>query len=591
MGIAIDKMKHPEYSAYIEDWQKWRDCYQGGSIFKQRYLERLSVREDTTDFERRVKLSPVPRFAGAAIDEIANSITVRMPDIKRIDGPKTYLEACEGLNGGVDQRGTNMNAFLAQNITPEMLVMRRAGVFIDKQPLRKGATIRESFGKTPYLYFYPIENIMSWTMTMTSGELSYKALLLKEDYDLYDTDTGLAVGCATRYRRFWIGDYGYVWFQLYYEDITAEPVTYQGEMAGETVWKPTPPERMNIKTIPFVDFCMSKSLMEDVADHQIALLNMESADVAYSYGSNFPFYTEQRDPKSSQMHLKKLDPDTGEPAAQKAEEVKVGTTHGRTYAPDMERPGFIHPSSEPLKASMAKSEQIKRDIRQLVGLSVSTLQPGHASAESKGMDNQSLEAGMANIGLELQNGERRIAKVWAEYEGSQTAASISYPTTYALITDDQRQKKALDLLKLQGGAPSRTYQKECGKELATTLFAHKVPHATYVKMLAEIDKAKYITSDPDAIKTDMENGLVSEVTASNARGYDGETEVPIAREEHAERAARILKAQTAVAAADKPGARGVDDLEPDDHSADNEKKVSQRTPDLNKKVGEKKVRS
>lgn len=587
MPKSIEKIQHPSYSRSLQDWEKWRSCYEGGDEFKSRYLKQLSSRETEEDFLRRKEIAPIPRFSGAAIDEIANSITVRFPDIKRTGGSKSYLQACVGEDGGVDRRGSNMAVFMAENVLPEMLVMRQALVYVDKEPLEEGMTKADTDGKRPYLYCYPIQDIMSWETYFKNGWISYKTILIRESFTIIDEESGLPEGSGTRYLRLWINKNGKVSAQ-YYMPVS----TTVGTSAVPETYEAKPPVELNLTEIPIVEFSIKKSLMEDVADHQIALLNMESTDVSYAYGANFPFYTEQYGRQDSINHLKILDKETGLPVA--AKEVVVGTTHGRRYPENLERPGFIHPSPEPLEISMKKQQQLKEDIRQLIGLSVRTLSPGHASAESKGVDNQTVEAGLTCIGLELQTGEQRIAKIWAEYQGDEPS-SVIYPTNYTLVTEAQRQERAKNYADLQGKVPSKTFQKEASKDISRTLLEGKIPQETLEKILKEVDAADHITSNFEEIAKDLEMGLVSEETASNARGYDGKKEVPKARIEHAERAARILVAQTAAAgkAGDSgsdgtdPQARGSKDLSADPDAGKKEKESSQSgtlNPDRSKKV-------
>lgn len=589
--LRIEKIQHPDYTSGLKDWRKWRFCYEGGDAFKDAYLKQLSTREEEEDFERRKEISPIPRHAGAAIDEIKNSICVRLPDVKRTDGPKSYLDAALGLNGGVDRRGMSMNGFFSEYVLPEMLNMRQVMVFVDKEPIEEGATKLQTDSKQPYLYYYPVEDIMSWEMYYANGHLSYKTILIKQYISTYADDTGLPTGTGCRYLRMWIDKRNKVSAQYYNE--TKVPDDLKHEISDEYYFAPGPIVELGISTIPVVQFCIKKSLMEDVANHQIALLNMESTDIAYAFGSNFPIYTEQYSPQQAINHIQQKDPQTGE--VKSVPERVVGVSHGRRYPDKMERPGFINPSSEPLEISMKKESQLKDDIRMLVGLSVASLNPTHASAESKGMDNQTIEAGLAAIGMELQLGEQRIAQIWAEYQGDAKPTSIIYPTNYSLVTEDQRLNRAKTYKELQGAVPSLIFQKELAKQLSRVLLEGKIPQDKMTSVLKEVDAAQYITSDPEAIKSDLEMGLVSEVTASNARGYDGEKEVPKARIEHAERAARILLAQTKAAGkADDSGsdgtdpqARGVDTLSSDPAAGEKEKKASQSAelnPERTKKV-------
>jgi len=44
--------------------------YDGGDEFREIYLEKFSGREDQAEFKRPQAVTPVPRFAGAAINDI-----------------------------------------------------------------------------------------------------------------------------------------------------------------------------------------------------------------------------------------------------------------------------------------------------------------------------------------------------------------------------------------------------------------------------------------------------------------------------------------------------------------------------------------
>jgi len=92
------------------------------------------------------------------------------------------------------------------------------------------------------------------------------------------------------------------------------------------------------------------------------------------------------------------------------------------------------------------------------------------------------------------------------------------------------------------------------------------------KVFVEIRKAKYVTADPEVIHGDLEHGLVSNETASDARGYDAKIEVSKAEEDHAARILRIKEAQSSETA------RGVGDLETGDQARAD--KQQSQNPDL-----------
>ena len=119
------------------------------------------------------------------------------------------------------------------------------------------------------------------------------------------------------------------------------------------------------------------SLLKDICNHQIALLNLLSSDVNFALKANFPFYIEQRDMRAVGSHLKQAaNPDgTATAGGQTSHdnEITMGATRGRAYDIKANAPAFINPSSDPLKASMDLREDIAQEINRLVNLGVESL--------------------------------------------------------------------------------------------------------------------------------------------------------------------------------------------------------------------------
>ncbi len=543
--LNIINIRHPEYD--LETWTTWRAVYQAGDTFVEDYTKKFSKREEIDAFNTRKEITPIPAFAKSTINEIKNSIFQRMTDTTRVGGGNTYQESTKGRLGGVDLKGSKMSWFIGHNVVPELLTMAKVGVYVDMPEL--GPTLLDKGNKHPYLYIYRRENILSWTYAQEGEQRVLKSLLLREAQYIIDPKSKLPTGSVDIYRLVWINDFGTVSIQFYDK---------LGAKIGDQI-------DLSIKKIPFVIFELSNSLLEDVARHQIALLNLESSDVSYCLLANYPFYTEQFDAKSASSHLKTAQEQYQEenctpnqnPAAPKAKatsenEITVGTTQGRKYPIGAERPGFISPSTEPLKASMEKQRNLKEDIRKLVHLSLSNIQPKMASAESKAVDKEGLESGLSYIGLELEHGERQIAEYWSMYENT-PVPEIEYPQLWSLESEEERRKQAKELEEIRDSVPSLTFQKQVTKRIAKVLIGNKVSIDTLSLIEKEIDNAPTITSDSAVIIQDLTNGLVSKKTASTARGYkDGEVE--IANKEHIERLTAIQKAQA-------PEIRGVPDTQ------------------------------
>jgi hypothetical protein len=559
--------RHPSFLVDYAEWEKWRLTYRGGRQYIDKFLEKIDRQEDSIDFQARKRMTPLPTFAKSALNDVRNSIFQRMRDIVRRDGSEQYLRAINGLDNGVDFRGSTMNAFVGNTVLTELLIMGRCGVYVDSPVISRDDGITPSLadvqatGFRPYLYLYQVEDILSWRCSKPEDPSEFQALLLRDTCLDFDQDTLLPLQAFERFRLLWIDENdGLVRLQFLDGDGNAI------DAAGNTVTSPT---KLNLNRIPFVMPSIGDSLLRDVSQQQIALLNLTSRDVAYALKANFPFYTEQRDLRGVGDHLKhNVNPDgTAESGGQPSHlrEIQVGVTQGRAYDLRTDRPEFIHPSPEPLEASMKLQDKLEGQIRQLVNLAVSNLASSRQSAESKSFDNQGLEAGLSFIGLVLESTERRIADFWASYESdlprSRRIATIKYPDRYSLKSDSERIKEAKELTELIQQTPSKAARKELWKSILTVLLGGRISVDSMNEIFSQIDKAGFTTSDPDTIIRAVEAGLTGEETASLALGFDV-GEVDKARVDHSARIARIQAAQSAADGSNNPGARGVADLDP-----------------------------
>ena len=552
--MKITEIRHPDYSDMKANWKKWRSVYKGGDSFVEDYVSAYSDRENTTDFDNRKAMTPVAAYAKGAINDIKNAIFQRTVDISRIGGPQSYIDAVQGTGFGVNMNGASMNTFIGRDIICELLSMGKVGVFVD-MPEFSGESLADTEGISPYLYVYHAEDILSWAYQRSDEGYYFNQLLLRDYINEYDEVSHLITGTIERFRFLYL-DNGAVTCEYYNEDNKRiDKNGLESEGASYTI---------NVPYIPFAVAELSDSLLTDISNHQIAATNMQSSDVAYAIRANFPFYVEQFDPRTSNW-VRQENPDgtnnTAEEAAiGKPHESPIGGTTGRRYPLGTDKPGFIHPSSEPLEVSMKKQDALKEEVRQLMALALSNIKPKMASAESKGLDQQGLEAGLSYVGLELENFERIIAKFWAMYEGQAEPADINYPRKYSLETDAAIQDRAIKSEVLLHKIPSIIYQKEKAKQIATDTLGYQVSAKTLRDIHKEIDKAKVINVDPDVIAKDVENALVDAATASELRGYPpGSAEK--AKLEHADKMARIKESQS-----NDAGARGVPD-EDDNASA------------------------
>lgn len=581
----IAAIRHPDYLKNEMYWEEWRETYEGGPQFVLRNLKKFSARETEMDFRDRKFYTPIPSYAKAAVNDIRNSIFQRLRDVHRRGGSENYMRATTGEIGGVDNKGASMQSFLGIDVLTELLVMGRVGVYIDMPILSGFRTMADEGNARPYCYMYRVEDILSWTETKPEEPGDYKAILLRDQGISYTqgfaNGVKLPSGSYTRYRFIWIDPSDRkVKMKLY--DENERPINLIGlPVDDESVIK------LELDRIPFAMLDINGSVLKDVYKHQVALLNLGSSDVAYALKANYPFYIEQKDRRAVGSHLKKVVDDDGTTVtsdnSEGGTEARTGITHGRTYDLKAEKPAFIHPSSEPLIASMKLQEKLEDDIRKLVNLAVQNkIGQRVVSAEAKKLSDQGLEAGLSYIGLVLESAERRVAEHWAVYENKnpdqRQVATIKYPDRYSLKDDKDRIEEAEALSKLMYTVPGREVKKELAKNIVTALLAGKIDTLTIDRIFRQIDEADYATSDPEIIIRSREAGLVGEKTASIAIGFSDD-EYLQAREDHVNRAKRIMEAQQVGKQAGTEGsaARGVEDLDSNPQSGAEERREATDT--------------
>ena len=574
----ITAIRHPHYLRDELYWQDWRETYEGGPNFVKRNLQKFSSRETEGDFQNRRFYTPIPSYAKAAVNDVRNSIFQRLRDVYRRGGSENYMRATTGEIGGVDNNGSSMQSFLGIDVLTELLVMGRVGVYVDMPVLSGLQTLADVGNARPYCYMYRVEDILSWQETKPEEPGDFKTVLLRDQGISYNqgfAGVSLPSGGFTRYRLIWIDEEDKkVRMKIFGEE--DQPINIYGlpVKEDESVIK------LDLDRIPFAMMNLGGSILKDVYKHQVALLNLGSSDVAYALKANYPFYVEQKDPRQVGAHLKKTVNSDGTTStsdnSEAGQEAKTGTSHGRTYPMKADRPAFIHPSSEPLEASMKLQEKLEDDIRKLVNLAVQNKTGQRAiSAEAMKLSDQGLEAGLSYIGLILEGAERRIAEYWASYENKKPEerkiAIVKYPDRYSLKNDEDRINEAKQLSDLMYTVPGKEVKKELAKNIVTTLLAGKINTKTLDTIFSQINNSDYTTSDPEVIIRAHEAGLVGEQTASIAVGFS-EDEYLQAREDHIERAKRIMEAQQNTKETEKSAARGIKDIDEDKDSGLKERK-------------------
>jgi hypothetical protein len=236
---------------------------------------------------------------------------------------------------------------------------------------------------------------------------------------------------------------------------------------------------------------------------------------------------------------------------------------------NMDSPKFISPDPDILRATMEKRKRIEDDAQKLLQQAVASLTVTRSSAESKRMDDADFTTGLVTVCNALQDAEKSIIRTWNAYEQGKTAKDIEplidYPGRFDVHDDSSRSAELELTSKMLDRSPSPAWKKILHARLVRTYHRNGLPRDIEELITKEIERMPTIVLDPDTVIADHTAGFVSDATASTMRGYPP-LEAAQAAIDHAERAKRILSAQTS-----DFGARGVQDADPDLGSSDKEK--------------------
>lgn len=571
MPKKISELVHPTYEAMAPNWAFWRSTLNSGQSYIDSQLQKYSKSELKEDFEQRRKITYNPARARGALYKIRNAIFQRLTDVVRTGGSDSYNRAILGLDGGMDFRSASMMSFMGEQVLPSLLGLGSHYIYVDMPRVPEGASVADTIGIRPYLYCYNVEDVRNWVYDYSSQPGEFSSVLLRRTTVITD-EYGLPDEHVETYRL----------MQRVIDGVQVIDFDKNGNQVDNFV--------LAISRIPLVRVNIGESLLLDIAGHQRAMLQMASSDVNALVKGNFFLYTEQVDPRFSHnlrgpghprsdgsapgnepsdrvAYLQGVfgDDETSPQREDATTNVLGGPGQGRAYGKGLDRPGFVSPDPGPALASMNKQEAMAKEIRELVDLALTGMAAQYAAAESKRIDQGGLEAGLSYIGLKLSQAENEIGAIWAEYESRDSAPMVVYPKAYSLKTDAERQEEASRLAKLRAAAASDLYKRMLSKQIITTLIGDKVPPHELEAMFAEIDNAPGVESDVDALRSDVEIGLVTTATASRLRGY-AEGEAEKAKDEHAERLARIAEAQSS--------ARGVSDAQGSPGTIDKKDKQS-----------------
>lgn len=523
--VPLVKQLHPIYVKMISAWKKWRSLYEGGEdlINNQLYLRRFSKRETTREFSDRRELTYNPAHVKRIVNSVRNSITSKLNEVVR-DGDPRYLEM---IKTDVNLQNESMNAFLGLRVIPYLLVHGRRLVCIDSPPLSPGSTMADDQGK-PYMWAVSAEDTLSWHVNQDSGILD--SVLIQELVEVQDPVTGLVTSSTPQLR----------YMRYLYAGQSLQGLEGPGAMVkimdqgGKD--KQAPMILTGLTRLPIVDVQIPQSLIEDLARYQIALLNLASSDMNFLFRGNFPVFTKQYDPirnmirpRGSKAILPEqptliASPDRDVDEDEQNIGLKAGAAQGVGYAKELERPGFIGPPTDNLRASMEKQKALVEEMNILCDMALTSIsiKALEQSGKSKELDRIGRDEGLVYIGNVLESAERQVATIIHEFLQSNDQIVVKYPNSYAYKTPSDAFQEVEQLKSLKALVRVPAYQKAVDKQISEIVLRQFSDNETMQQSQSEIAAMEWFDENADrakVIEADVASGLVSKGTASTLRGY------------------------------------------------------------------------
>lgn len=441
-------IRHPDYALSVTDWLLYRSVMGKSSKFIDDHLYPLTDQDNSLAYRRQTAYNP--GYVKYGITRIKNAIFDRMDQITRTGGSPAYQNA---MRNNIDRRNNSMNHFISTEVLLDLMVMGRIGVMVDNN-----ATMYAS-DRTPYLYTYQAEDILNWHVTLDGLQM----VLLCQRVPSFSSD-GLVNGTEFRYQ--------------YIQKTSNGVLSMYLDASGKVISS----QELDLPRIPFVLIDLPYSLIDMVAKHQVAALNLASQDMYFGLRANIPFYTEQIDSTY----------DFAQSQQKEETKIEIGVSKGRQYPKGLERPQFINPSTDPLHASIEKQRQIQEDVDKLLDLAVSNLTASRVSEGTRKTEFRGLEGGLSALGKFLEAAENMIALIWSDYESSNSIARVIYPNSYQMESDDQRLTNGEKTCNIFSRIESKTAKQMAAKKVIANLLGPRTSKETLDTIDREIDKANYV---------------------------------------------------------------------------------------------------
>jgi len=434
MASVVDS-RYEGYESFCWQWGFYLDSYEGGEDYLQAdYLFR-HVKEDEASFDDRRTRAYYYNFCRTVVDTFVAHLFRKSPGIFR---ETQQSQEWARFLADVDRRGTDMTAFMQEQVAPAVQIFGHVHVIMDKPAADVAVASRadeEAKGIRPYLVVVHPENLVDFCEDV-SGRLLWARV--REPAPVSSDPFAEAADDAAQFvYRTWTQT---GWMLHDEQDrLIASGEHSLGRVPMVTVYNVTSRKYPR----------QGVSALADIGPINRSIFNWCSLNDEFLYRQCFNILVIPDSPMAGKRR-------------------RLGTGNALTFPPDAAKaPHYIYPPVEPgeylLRNVESAIEQIYRlAILQAWGGRESRLErSGVAKAYDFHMTNQNLAKKARN----LEAAEEELARLWGAWQGVKAfAPRVEYPSDFSMRELSEDLRTDFNLLKLN---ISKTFNKAVKKRIAS----------------------------------------------------------------------------------------------------------------------------
>ncbi|GMR04641.1 MAG: hypothetical protein BMS9Abin23_0543 [Thermodesulfobacteriota bacterium] len=442
--------RHPEYDAWVTEWQFYIRSYMGGRLYKDADYLLQHPFESSTNYSRRKEISYYYNYCGPIVDIFTSHLFRKVP--RREFGSLIGDPLFDSFLRDADHEGSSFNQFMRE-AGRFASIYGRVAIVVDKPSIPASTRAEAVAGDIrPYVTLVTPENLIDWSFTrLASGKPVLDSVKIREAKGTY---------------RIWKRDAWELW------EVDSGSGEARLRSAGEHTLGAVPVVNLYNKRsgIPMIGI----SDLQDIADINKNIYYLCSDAKEIIENTAFPMLA---------MPYSKGGGD---------EERELGPRNILQFDPaePNARPYWLE---APHSSLTEIREWVKQDIAEIHriakmgGVKAAEDFSGSRSGLAIELEYQQLYATLSEKADNIEHAEMQVLDIWSRWEGREFDGLVDYPDDFSVRDVTRDLDNAIKAL--SAGVDSPTFKKQIQKKIAGTVLP-KLSDDLKARIDEEIESAR-----------------------------------------------------------------------------------------------------